>query len=584
MIDPIVEIKQLSYRYRRQKVPALNNISLEIQRGECLVIMGSSGAGKSTLAACLNGLIPHFHKGKFGGSVVVNGRNTRDHAVAQLAEDVGMVFQDFEVQLFSTNTVLEVAFGPENFALPRDVIAERVEESLGYVGLEALKDRSPTTLSGGQKQKLTIASVLATKPDVLVMDEPTSDLDPISSMAIFEITNQLRQQDGMTLVIVEHDTEEVLHVDRIALLKDGAIIRCGPAHEILREVDLLEALGIMPLGIPAYFKKMGVEDLPLTVDEAVRQFQAYGWRINARRYQALLQRDRARQAEYGSVIIRCAGLEHQYDNGFPALQGIDLEIRQGEMVAIVGQNGSGKTTLAKHFNGLLLPSVGVVEVGGQPTTTQSVFKLGQRVGYVFQNPDHQIFADTVFNEVAFALRLRGMSDAEIKRQVAESLSVVGLDGFQEADPAGLTKGDRQRVAVASVLAMQPEILILDEPTTGLDYTEQRSMMQLIRRINQGGSTVIFVTHHMAIVAEYAHRVIVMKDGQILLQGSTRQVMSQEAELRSASLRPPHPVSLSNRLGRTMLSVGEMLECTDAGNRYAIQHDNLFKRSSERSFS
>jgi energy-coupling factor transport system ATP-binding protein len=510
--------------------------------------------------------------------VTVKGQNTRDHAVAQLAEDVGMVFQDFEVQLFSTNTVLEVAFGPENFALPRDQIVERVAESLRYVGLEALKDRSPSTLSGGQKQKLTIASVLAIKPDVLVMDEPTSDLDPISTMGIFAITDQLRRHDGLTLVIIEHDTEEVLHADRIALLKDGAIVRCGPAHEILREVDLLEELGIMPLGIPLYFKKMGVDKLPLTVDEAVQQFHAYNWRIDKRRYQALLQRDAAQQAAYGDVIIRCTGLEHRYANGFQALQGIDLEIRQGEMIAIVGQNGSGKTTLAKHFNGLLMPSAGVVEVGGQLTATQSVFTLGQRVGYVFQNPDHQIFADTVFNEVAFALRLRGLSDAEIKQQVAESLSVVGLQGFEQADPAGLTKGDRQRVAVASVLAMQPEILILDEPTTGLDYREQRSMMDLIRQINQRGSTVIFVTHHMAVVAEYAHRVIVMKDGQVLLEGSTRQVLHQEADLRSASLRPPHLVSVANRLGQTMLSVDEMLACTSSAERTMMQHDNSLELS------
>ncbi|RPJ43898.1 MAG: ATP-binding cassette domain-containing protein, partial [Chloroflexi bacterium] len=366
-------------------------------------------------------------------------------------------------------------------------------------------------------------------------------------------------------------------------------------------VVLLESLGVMPLGVPKYFNAMysrvmrsqvnpplaretsageavpPTEDLvlatglgsqgpagkllPLIPEEGLRQFQANGWRIDAERYKRLVTADGARRQSYGEVVIRCHGLEHTYPNGFKALVGIDLEIRRGQMVAIVGQNGSGKTTLVKHFNGLLMPTAGTVEVNGQTTITQGVYNLGKEVGYVFQNPDHQIFSDTVFDEVAYTLRLRKLDDDEIKQRVAEALGAVGLWGFDKEDPFSLTKSGRQRVAVASVLAARPEVLILDEPTTGLDYAEQRSMMDLVRRLNEAGSTIIFVTHHMWVVAEYAHQVYVCKDGRILLEGSPREVFAHEKELTDTYLRPPHLVRFSNLLGHTALTVDELVSCT-----------------------
>jgi energy-coupling factor transport system ATP-binding protein len=566
MPEPDVNIQGLSYHYRGQKREALESIDLQVRPGEFLMIMGPSEAGKSTLAACINGLVPHFFKGKFQGDVTSAGMNTRDHTVAQLSEHVGMVFQDFEAQLFSTNVELEVAFGAENFAVDRVEIARRVDENLTLVGLQEYKRRSPSTLSGGQKQKLAIASVLAMHPRVLVMDEPTTDLDPISKYGIFQIANNLRQNTDLTLIVIEHETEETLDAENILLIKDGKVIRYGPAHEILREVDLMEELGVMPLGVPRYFHRMKAMHLPLTPDEGLLQFQNSGWRISEPKYQALVESDAARSKDYGEVIVRCQGLEHAYPNGFKALRGVDLQIRRGEMVAIVGQNGSGKTTLVKHFNGLLMPTGGAIEVEGQPTQAQGVYELGKEVGYVFQNPDHQIFSDTVLDEVAFTLRLRKAPEAEIKRQTAEALEAVGLAGMEAEDPFSLTKSGRQRVAVASVLAAHPDILILDEPTTGLDYAEQRSMMDLVKKLNQNGSTIIFVTHHMWVVAEYAHQVYVFKDGQILLQGIPREVFAHEQELREAYLRPPHLVSFSNLLGRTMLNVDELTSCTLTNTR------------------
>ena len=561
--DLAVQLVELQFRYRGEKEYVLQGITLEIPRGEFLILMGASEAGKSTLATCLNGLIPHYMRGKLKGAVFVLGRNTVDLTVPELAEDVGIVFQDFEAQLFSTNVELEVAFGPENFAVPRDEIKKRIDENLSYVGLEEFRRRPPFTLSGGQKQKLAVASVLAMKPRILVMDEPTTDLDPISKQGIFDITNKLRLQEDITLIVVEHETEETLNADRIALIQNGKLVQVGPARQILQQVELMETLGVMPLGIPRFFKAAKPsEALPLTPDEGVAAFQSSGLKISDTKYLQLLEQDRQAAGKFQRPIIRCEALEHSYPNGVKAIQGMDLEINKGEMVAIIGQNGSGKTTLAKHFNGLLMPTGGNVWVNSKPTAEEGIFNLGQKVGYVFQNPDHQIFSEFVFDEVAFSPRLRGIPENEVKERVSEALEAVGLTGFEKEDPFSLTKSGRQRVAVAAVLSIQPEVLILDEPTTGLDYREQSSMMDMVQRLNERGSTTIFVTHHMWVVAKYARKVYVVKDGKILLQGPTREVFAQEQLLSESFLRPPHFVQFSNRLGKTFLTPEEMLACLD----------------------
>ncbi|MDI7275747.1 MAG: energy-coupling factor transporter ATPase, partial [Anaerolineae bacterium] len=467
-------------------------------------------------------------------------------------------------QLFSTNVALEVAFGPENFCIPWEEMDRRVRHSLSLVGLDGMEQRTPASLSGGQKQKLAIASVLAMEPKVLCMDEPTTDLDPISKLGIFAIADELRRTHDITLVVVEHETEEAAKARRIVLIKGGSVVRDGPAHEVLREVELMESIGVQPLGVPQFFHAMASDDLPLTIEEGVEQFSSRGWRIDEAAYEALCQRDAERRRGYGEPVIRVEGLSYSYPGNVEALRGIDLEVRRGEFLAIVGQNGSGKTTLVKHFNGLLEPTEGRVLVDGQDTGRQGVYKLGQKVAYVFQNPDHQIFSDTVFNEVAFSPRIRGCSEAETQQRVKEALEAVGLVGMEQEDPFSLTKGGRQRVAVASVLSARPEVIILDEPTTGLDYAEQRSMMELVSRLNQQGHTIIFVTHSMWVVSEYAHRVVVLKDGRVLLEGSTREVFGREDLLRETYLQPPQIVSFSNRLGRTLLSVPELAQCTRTG--------------------
>ena len=563
-MEPAVSIEGLGYHYRAQQKPALKGVDLEVAEGEFVVVMGPSGAGKSTLCVSLNGLIPHFFRGKMEGEVRVGGRSTREGKVGEFAQEVGLVFQDFEAQLFSTNVTLEVAFGPENFRVERDEMVERVERVLGQVRLEGFEKRTPATLSGGQKQRLAIASVLAIEPRILCLDEPTTDLDPLGKLGIFEIAEDLKDRDDVTLIVVEHETEETIDADRIIVLRDGEIVADRPAREVLRDVELLEESSVMPLQVTRFFHEMGLwqGQLPLTPEEGVAEFKRRRWGVNPERHQRLVGADEKREDGYGEPVIQVEGLTYRYPNGVVALEGVNLTVRRGEFLAVLGQNGSGKTTLVKHFNGLLKPTEGTVVVGEDETTEHGLRHLGQSVGYVFQNPDHQIFSDTVFDEVAFGPKIRDMEEAEIGERVREALSAVGMEGRGDEDPFGLTKGERQRVAVASVLAVRPEVLILDEPTTGLDYAEQRSMMDLVRSLNEAGSTIITVTHTMWVVAEYAHRAVVVRDGKVALQGTVREVFVEEDGLRDAALRPPHIVSFGNALGYPVLSVEEMLKVTE----------------------
>ncbi len=558
-MDEAIRLTDLHFTYRHTESPALTGIDLTVRPAEFVVLVGPSGAGKSTLCYALNGLIPKFLRGEMTGAVEIFGRPTADQKVGQLSETVGLVFQDFESQLFSTNVELEVAFAPENFGVDRSEIERRVRECLATVGLTGLERREPATLSGGQKQRLAIASVLSMEPRIVVMDEPTTDLDPLGKEGVFNVSRRLRER-GLTMLIAEHETEEAAVADRVIVLNHGRVEADGPPADVLTRADWLEELGVQPLGAAQVTARLGLRPV-LTVEEATEELAGAGYRVDP---QALATLAAADPQPPGSPVIEVRGLEHRYPNGLAALQGADLTIRSGEFVAVVGQNGSGKTTLVKHFNGLLTPTSGDVLVAGTSTRNQTVLQLGKTVGYVFQNPDHQIFADTVFEEVAFGPRNHGVAPDEVKTRVTEALAAVGLEGREQEDPLALTKGERQRVAVASVLATRPEVIILDEPTTGLDYKEQRKMMDLVRQLNEAGHTIICVTHTMWVVAEYAHRTIVVKDGRIWMDGPTRQVMGREAELTAASLKPPQLVRISNRLGGTLLTLSECMQAIRRG--------------------
>jgi len=551
-----VYIKNLTFTYRNSDIKALDGIDLDLREGEMVAVMGKSGAGKSTLCRCLNGIIPRFQKGDLSGTIEIFGESIRDKQIYQVAQNVGLVFQDFESQLFSTSVELEVAFGPENLALPREEIAKRIKYALNMVGLEGFENRQPYALSGGEKQRLAIASVLSSKPRIMVLDEPATDLDPGGRYEIFTALRELKKE-SISMLLVEHDTEDIMDTDRIIILDSGKIVASGSTYDILRNVKLLEQHGIRPLQIPELFMETNMNVFPLTSQEAYNLAgTALDSMISDEKYNLILAKDDQKKRKYGDIAVEVKGLKYSYPEGKNAIAGVDLIIKEGEFAAIIGQNGSGKTTLAKHFNGLLRPSAGSISCFGKDTAKMKVSELGKIVGYVFQNPDHQIFANTVKDELTFGPRNYGLPEDQISANVTQSLQAVHLEGYEDRDPFSLTKGERQRIAVASVLTCKPKILILDEPTTGLDYTQQKSMMELLRSLNEAGHTIVIITHSLWVVAEYAHRVMVMDEGSIIMDGTVREVFSQQEKMESAGMRLPEIVKLGNMLGKTLLSVDE----------------------------
>lgn len=549
---PAALLRGVRYRYRRGEGPALDGVDLEVRPGEFVVVLGPSGAGKSTLCLTLNGLIPHFLRGRLEGEVAVFGVPVGHTRVPDLARRVGLVFQDFEAQLFATSVELEVAFGMENFGIPVEVMRSRVAQALRTVQLEGLERREPATLSGGQKQRLAIGAVLALEPDLLVLDEPTTDLDPEGTAQVFRTADRIRERGG-TLLVVEHETEEAVKADRVLVMEGGRIVESGAPREVLVRSARLRDRGIRPVGAAELLEALGEPPL-LDPGEAETHLRTRGWRVPDEIWKQLLLGDAL--PEKGLPLLQLDEVEYLYPGGVQALAGVDLTIRQGESVGLVGGNGSGKTTLMKHLNGLLRPTAGRVLLEGRPTTELGVRELGLRVGYVFQNPDHQIFAETVREEVAFALTNHGVAPNEVERRVTEALEAVGLDGKDEEDPFTMSKGERQRVAVASVLATRAEVIVMDEPTTGLDHGEQQAMMALVAALNASGHTIVLATHAMWVVAEHCRRTVVMAGGRVLADGPTREVFGAEETLARADLRPPHVVGITTRLGRTLLSVEE----------------------------
>jgi energy-coupling factor transport system ATP-binding protein len=554
-LDFPISIKDLSFTYRGNVEPTLKHINAQVTSGASIVLMGHGGAGKSTLACSLNGLVPGFFHGQYHGQVLVGGREVARHRVAEMSRLVGFVFQDFEAQLFSTNVELEMAFGPENHCVPRAEIEERITRYLALVGLEKLRQREPATLSGGQKQRLAIGSVLTLETEILVMDEPTTDLDPKAREKVLSIAGHLREM-GRTVLIIDHEPETAVDADWVWLMKDGQVVSKGLPSEILKSVSVMESCGVKPHPLVELFELMHWPGTPLTVETAMALIQKNGL---IRRKEPFVS-PASSAASSGVPLLKAEGLRYLYPtHAVEALGGIDLSIHEGEFVAILGQNGSGKTTLAKHFNGLLRPTSGRVLVLGKPTTEYRHRDLARLVGYVFQNPDHQIFAKNVWEEVGFGLKVLGEPPNVVGTRVSEALENVGLRGYEERVPFTLTKGERQQVAVASVLAAQPRIIILDEPTTGLDYRHQRGLMEMLKRLNRVGHAIIIITHSMWVAAEYATRTVVMKEGSILLDGPTRSVFWNEARLAEASIFPSSLVKLSNELGTQAMTIPRMVE-------------------------
>jgi energy-coupling factor transport system ATP-binding protein len=570
-----VEIKNLYWKYEPKQSWILRNVNLSIDQGEFVAIVGPNGAGKTTLCLCMNGLIPHnFRQGTMEGNIRVSGINIQESSPRVLSRKVGVVFQDPEMQFLTANVEDEVAFVPENLGLEVHEINKRINWALEIVRMKDYVHKSPQELSGGQKQRIAIASVLAALPEILVLDEPTSQLDPVGKEEVFSILKELKEERNITIIIAEHLTEKLAeYADRLILLNNGEIKKDCEPREFFWDVEYLKQNGVYPPQVTefAYFlSKNGfpIQKVPLTLKEGKIMLTEFlknkPLHLEERFFheKAVLETYRLTIDEE-KPIIETNELQHVYPDGTIALKGVTTKIYPREFVAIIGQNGSGKTTLVKHFNGLLKPTKGTVLVKGLDTRKVSMGKLCSIVGYVFQNPDHQICQNSVLEEICFGARNLGISEEEIQRRSSEILKTMGLETVREEHPFFLSKGERQRVVIASILMMQPEILIVDEPTTGQDMKVSYEIMDLLKKLNEYGHTIIVITHNMRLVAEYTKRTIVMANGTITYDGPTYDVFSKSEILDKAFLAPPQITSLAQsftRYGfsRNILTVEQML--------------------------
>ncbi len=556
-----VALEDVSFTYRSADHPALVKVRFNQRVGEMVGIMGASATGKSSVARCLNAIIPAFEHGQFEGSVRIHGRDVVGSRVCDMAPSVGMVFQDFEAQLFSTNVAHEVAFAMEQVGLAPAEIRARLGRALAAVGLAGFEDRDPTSLSGGEKQRLAIASVLAVQPSIIVLDEPTTDLDPEGRAEVFDLIRKLRDR-GLSLLIVEHETEEMRECDRIVIMRDALIIADRPPEQVLADTRLLTECGIRPPGLNLVLTALGIDSHARNVEEAETLIRRSlhlpaVFELKPDSPQASGQYPTPVSAAGGPPLVEVDNLTHVYGGSVQALDQVSLRINPAEFVAIIGQNGSGKTTLAKHIVGLLKPTAGRVMLAGRERAALRPAQAASLVGYVFQNPDHQIFAGTVGEEVAFGPRNFGLPADEIERRCERVLKAVGLEAMRDKDPFLLGRGERQRLAVASILVLEPRLLILDEPTTGLDYPQQRRMMELISELNRAGTAIVIITHTPWLVAEYARRAVLMRQGRKLFDGAVRDLFAQEDLLTSAAFRVPEVTALSRRFGIVALTADEL---------------------------
>ncbi len=574
--QPLLKIENLSFKYFKGEDLVLKNINLELHEGEFVLLIGPSGCGKSTLINTINGLIPHVIRGIRKGKVLLEGKDVRDLELKDISTIVGTVFQDPETQFFTLTVLEELAFGPENLRLPVEEIEKRIDFAVKATGIQDLLKKDLMSLSGGQKQRVAIASALTMMPKILILDEPTTNLDPKGAAEVLKTIKKLRDETNMLIILIEHKLEEVSrYADKVIVMNNGEIIAFGDVRDVYSNPQLLYDLGIRPpwsAETIIELKKLGLlpSDVPIPVspeeasDILAKAVSKVNNSINANDFD-FVKRDLEYYEKLSEKdpVIEIENLWHQYPDGTVALRGINLTIREGEFVGLIGQNGAGKSTLLLHLIGLLRPSHGRIKVFGKDIHKTSIAELAQSIGLIFQNPDLMLFQNTVWSEIAFGPKNIGLPKDEIKERVEEALEMMRLVGFEKRHPRALSRGQRHRVAVASILSMRPKIIIADEPTTGQDYGASKKYLELLQRLNAAGTTIILVSHSMDLVARYAKRVVVLKKGKILIDGPTREVYSKENILAETDLFAPYITRIAKPLydhgAPTILTLEELIE-------------------------
>lgn len=551
---PVIAVENLKYRYPHADALALDGLTFTVEKGEFIGIVGANGAGKSTLSQALIGLVPQFYNGAYGGRVLIDGLPAESTPISELCCKVGLVFQNPFNQLSGAkdNVYEEVAFGMQNLGVPRAEMHRRTENALKLLDIWQFRDRNPFDLSGGQMQRVAIASILVMEPDIIVLDEPTSQLDPQGSEEVFRTVDKLAHS-GITILMIEQKIEKIAaYCDRILLLHQGHQIAFDTPQKVFSRPEL-EQLGVQAPVFTRICRALGTTlpdgSYPVTVEEAANQL---------RRTSALPPV--SAQQEERPELFEIRNLEFSYRPGTPVLHGINLQL-DARPTAIIGQNGAGKTTLVKLLKGLLRPTGPSIWFRGEDISHKTVAALAAQVGYVFQNPDDQIFRYNVLDEVMFGPLNIGMSEEQAREKSRAALALTGLSDQENSNPYDLELNERKMVAIASVLAMDPDVLILDEPTIAQDMMGRRRIADIVRTLSAQGKLVLAILHDMDFVAECFDRVVVMAQGQVVADSSPRQVFADSAALQAARLDPPHVTQLCTRLGYdgVFLTVEEFLD-------------------------
>ena len=540
--DYPVVLENVSFSYRGSST-VLRDVNLKIRRGEFFGIVGPTGAGKTTLLYAISGVVPHYYSGLLSGRVVTCGLDTSRHTLNEISRKANLVMQDPESQLFNLHVTEELRWGLENLGVSNNEIDERTNQVAKFMRIDNLKDRLTFNLSGGEKQKVAIASVYALEPEVILLDEPTSELDSQGSDLVFEVIRKLTSRKGTTVIMVEHKVEQLAEfADRIALMNDGKILTISEPREFFLNGALHE-VGIDPPQIVELGHRLKsrfpVSRIPLTLAEAVQAYGGFPRSYSGSDNHVHGKRAKAKDSS-SKPIIEVADLKLTYPppHEHTALKDINLTIDRGEFTALIGHNGSGKTTLARCIVGLLKPTRGRIYVNGVDNRNIPLSRMAQTVGFVFQNPNHQIFNDTVWSEITCGLKNLKKPRGYIKQRGEEVLKLMDLERYRDIHPFRLGEGTKQRVAVASILAMNPELLIVDEPTTGHSPRESMMVCQLLQSLNKEGMTILMVTHSMPLVAQYATRVVVLADGKIVDDGPPRHIFNNTKVLDVAGMHPP----------------------------------------------
>lgn len=534
--EAIISFENFGFQYTAQAEPTLYDINLKIHKGEKILIAGPSGCGKSTLAHCINGLVPNSYPGKITGSLTVNGKNALELGLFGLSKTVGTVLQDSDSQFIGLTVAEDIAFALENDCVPTGEMHKQVEQIAELVDVRQVLKHAPHEISGGQKQRVGLGGVMVSEVDVLLFDEPLANLDPATGKQAIVLIDEIQKRTGCAVIIIEHRLEDVLYrpVDRVVVMGDGRIVYDGGPDQLLCE-DLLQQRGIRePLYVTA-LKYAGVSLRPdmrpsylpeLKLSPEHRK-QVLDWFVGQPAQEAVPERE---------TLLRAENIDFTYEGGHHALRGIHAIVHKGEMLSIVGTNGAGKSTFSKVICGFEKPQSGILELNGVDLSTLSIKERADHIGYVMQNPNQMISKTQIYDEVALGLRNRGVSEEEIRPRVERTLKICGLYPFRNWPVSALSYGQKKRVTIASILVLEPEMILLDEPTAGQDLKHYTEIMDFLSELNRQGVTVVLITHDMHLMLEYTPRAIVFNAGQVIADRSAAEVLNSPEIVAAAHLK------------------------------------------------